>query len=60
MSIFLALSISALFISVLQLTNGVQILNNTPLFLSFACLTAASTPAPVIVFLSLGSAYTSV
>ena len=51
----LVLSISVLFISFLQLINGVQFLNITPLFLSTACLYAASSPAPMIVILSLTS-----
>ena len=38
----LALSISILFISLLQLINGVQFLNITCLCLSSACLAAAS------------------
>ena len=49
----LALSISILFISLLQLINGVQFLNITPLFISSACIAAESSPAPVIVFLPL-------
>ena len=59
MPISLALSISVLFISVLQLINGAQFLNITPLYLSSACLTAASAPAPVIVILLLTSMYAS-
>ena len=42
----LALSTCVLFISLMQLVNGVQFLNATPL--SSACLAAASAPAPVI------------
>ena len=45
----LALSISVLFISPLQLMNGTQFLNITSLFLSSAILAVASSPAPVIV-----------
>ena len=59
MSISLALSISLLFISLLQLINGAQFLNITPLFLLSACLAVASAPAPVIVFLTLASIYVS-
>ena len=44
----LALSICALFISLMQLMNGAQFLNATPLSLS-SCLAAALSPAPVIV-----------
>ena len=57
LSISLALSISVLFISLLQLTNGAQFLNIAPLFLSSACLAAASAPALVIVILPLTSMY---
>ena len=49
MSISLALSICVLFISLMQLVNGAQFLNATPLSLSSACLAAALYPAPVIV-----------
>ena len=59
MSISLALAISALFISLLELINGVQFLNITPLFLSSAYLVAASSPALVIVILPLISIYAS-
>ena len=45
----LALSTSVLLISLMQLINGAQFLNATPLSLSSACLAAASAPAPVIV-----------
>ena len=45
----LALSISALFISLLQLINGPQ----------SACLASASSPAPVIVIFHLTSMYAS-
>ena len=55
----LALCISVLFISLLQVLNGAQFLNITPLFLSSACLAAASSPAPVIVILPLTSIYAS-
>ena len=58
-SISLALSISVLFISLLQLINRAQFLNITPLFISFACLAAASAPAPVIAILLLTSIYAS-
>ena len=33
----------------MQLVNGAKFLNATPLSISFACLAAASSPAPVIV-----------
>ena len=59
MSISLALAISALFISLLELINGVQFLNITPLFLPSAYLVAASSPALVIVILPLISIYAS-
>ena len=49
----------SLFISLLQVLNGAQFLNITPLFLSSACLAAASSPAPVIVILPLTSIYAS-
>ena len=55
----LALSISMLFISLLQLINGVQFLNITPLFISSACIAAESSPAPVIVFLPLTGMHAS-
>ena len=45
----LALSICVLFFSLMQLMNGAQFLNATPLSLSSACLAAALSPAPVIV-----------
>ena len=57
-SISLAISISVLFISLLQLRNGAQSLNIRPLFLSSSCL-AATAPAPVIVTLPLTSMYAS-
>ena len=44
----LALSICVLFISLMHLIKGVQFLNDTPLSLSSACLTAASAPLPLI------------
>ena len=46
---FLALSTCVLLISLMQLINGAQFLNATPLSLSSACLAAASAPPPVIV-----------
>ena len=49
----LALSTCVLFISLMQLVNGVQFLNATPLSLSSACLAAASAPAPVIAIVPL-------
>ena len=39
--------------------NGAQFLNITPLFISSACLAAASFSAPVIVILPLTSMYAS-
>ena len=55
----LALSISVLFISLLQLVNGAQLLNITPLFRSSACFAATSSPALVIVILSSKILYAS-
>ena len=49
----LALSICVLLISLIQLINGAQFLNITLLFLSSACLAAASFPAPAIVIFPL-------
>ena len=43
----------------MQLIKGAQFLNATPLFLSSACLAAASAPAPVIVILPLTRIYAS-
>ena len=54
---FLALSICVLFISLMQLVNGVQFLNATLLSLLSACLAAASSPAPVIVIFPLTRIY---
>ena len=45
----LALSTYVLFISLMQLVNGAQFLNATPLSLSSACLAATSALLPVIV-----------
>ena len=42
----LALPTCVLFISLMQVINGAQFLNATPLSLSSACLAAASSPAP--------------
>ena len=50
---------SVLFILLMHLVNGVQFLNVTPLSLSSACLTAASSPAPVIVIVPFTSIYES-
>ena len=50
MSISLQLSLWELLISLIQIVNGVQFLNVTPLSLSSACLGA---PAPVIVIFPL-------
>ena len=55
----LALSICLLLISLIQLINGAQFLNITPLFLSSACLAAASFPAPAIVIFPLTRIYAS-
>ena len=55
----LALCISVLFISLLQLINGAQFLNITPLFLSSACIVAASSPASAIAFVLLTSMFAS-
>ena len=49
----LALSTCVLFISLMQLVNGAQFLNATPLSLSPACLAAASAPLPVIAIFPL-------
>ena len=49
----LALSICVLFISLMQLVNGVQFLNATSLSLSSASLPAALSPAPLIVIFPL-------
>ena len=43
----------------MQLVNGTQFLNATPLSLSSACLAAASGPAPVIVIFPLTRIYAS-
>ena len=56
---YLALSICVLLISLMQLINGAQFLNITPLFHSSACLAAASFPAPAIVILLLTRIYAS-
>ena len=58
-SIFLELSISVLFILHMHLVNGAKFLDVTPLFLSSACLVAASAPAPVIVIHPFTSMYAS-
>ena len=55
----LAFSICVLFISLIQLVNGAQFLNATPLSLSSACLAAASAPAHSIVTLPLTRTYAS-
>ena len=55
----LALSICVLFISLMQLINGAQFLNATPLSLSSACLAAASAPSPAIVIVPLTRIYAS-
>ena len=55
----LALSISVLSFSLLQLVNGALFLNTTLLFLSSASRFATVSPAPVIVILPLTSSYAS-
>ena len=55
----LALSVSVFFISLMQLVNGAQFLNATPLSLSSAYLAAASASSPVIVIFPLTSIYAS-
>ena len=53
----LALSICVLLILLIQLINGAQFSNTTPLFLSSAFLAAASSPAPEIVIFPLTRIY---
>ena len=55
----LALSICVLLISLIQLINGAQFLNTTPLSLPSACLAAASVPLPLIVIVPLTRIYVS-
>ena len=55
----LALSTCVLFISYMQLVNGAQFLNATPLSHSSACLAAASAPCPAIVIVPLTRIYAS-
>ena len=55
----LALSTCVLLISLMQLINGAQFLNDTPLSFSSACLAASSAPAPVIVIFPLTRIYAS-
>ena len=43
----------------MQLVNGEQFLNATPLFLLSACIAAALSPAPVIVIFPLTRIYES-
>ena len=50
---------SVLFILLMQLVNGAQLFNITPLSLSSAHLAAPSSPSPVIVILPLTSMYAS-
>ena len=59
MSVSLQLSIWVLLISLIQLMNGAQFLNATPLSLSSACLDPASSPSPVIVIFHLKRIYSS-
>ena len=56
---FLTSSICVLFISLVQLINGAQFLNATPLSLSSKCLAAASAPSPAIVIVRLTRIYAS-
>ena len=56
---YFALSISVLFILLMQLIKGAQFLNITPLFLSSVCLAAALSPSPAIVILPLTIMYAS-
>ena len=55
----LALPICVLLISLIQLINGAQFLNTTPLSLSSACLAAAFSPAPAIVIFPVTRIYAS-
>ena len=55
----LALSISVLLISLLQLINGAQFLNIATLFFSSTCLASTSSSTPVIDILPLTSMYAS-
>ena len=55
----LALSICVLLISLMQLLNGAQVLNATPLSFSSACLAAASAPPPVVVIFPSTRIYAS-
>ena len=55
----LALFTCVLFILVMQLMNGAQFLNATPLSLSSACIAAALYPAPVIVIFPFTRIYAS-
>ena len=53
----LALSTCVSFIMIMQLGNGAQLLNNTPLYISSARLGAALSPAPVIVIFPVTRIY---
>ena len=55
----LALSTCVLLISLMQLVNGAQFLNATPLSFLCACLAATSAPLPLIVIFSLTRIYAS-
>ena len=55
----LALSTCVLLISLMQLINGAQFLNATPLSLPSACLVAASAPSQIIVIVPLTRMYAS-
>ena len=55
----LALSTCVLFILLMQLVNGAQFLNATPLLLSSASLAASSFPPPVTVIFHLQEIYAS-
>ena len=55
----LALSACILFILFMQLVNGAQFLNATPLSHSSACLSEASAPSPAIAIFPLTKIYAS-
>ena len=55
----LALSTCVLVISLMQLVNGAQFLNTTPLFFSSACLANKLSPALIIVIFHLTRIYAS-
>ena len=57
--IYSTLSISILFILLIQLVNGAKFLNITPLFLLFILFVLSSSPAPKIVTVLLTNMYAS-